>query len=128
MAKKTVKFLLNIGTNDVAILNLEKAYKEGDLVSLEEQVADKLIEKRFAVLYDEAAQKADDELRERERENAVKAAIPAAKREAAQEAAKAEAQRQVSRDAKGGKSAQVETPAGPTKISEHPHVPKPDKS
>lgn len=124
--KKKVKFLLNIGTNDLQQLSLEKAYKEGDVVQFEDVVADKLISKRFAIEYDEAFQKAEAEELERLRDEAVQAAIPAAEREAVNEAAKAEATKRVKSGARSPEK--VETPATPTKVSEHPHVPKPEKS
>jgi hypothetical protein len=87
---KQVKVLLNIGTVDAKRLAIQP-YSQDEVVTLNAEVADKLIRMGAASEYDAAAKHKDDEDRKAAHDAAVKAAIPEAERELAAEAAKEEA-------------------------------------
>lgn len=120
MKTKQVKILINIGTNDAERLHLghERLFVEGDVVSLDEPIADKLIAEKLAKEYDAAAQKEDAALAERRREAAIQAVMPEAEREVALEEAKQEAAKRLK-----AKPAAATHPATPSSISSNPHDP-----
>lgn len=114
--KKTVKFITNIGTNDLKRLGLAEAHVDGAIVSLEETVADRVIRERLAKEHNAASQREDDLQREHDRERDLQAAIQVAEREAAAEAIKVEAHKRV----KSG-STKAALPPTPATISTSPH-------
>ena len=117
MKTKSIKILINIGSIDAERLHLghDHLYMEGEVVSLDETIADKLIAERKAREHDADSQKEDLEAAGRQREAAIQAAMPAAEREIAMEDAKAEAVKRL-------KNRPAATqPVTPSTISDNPH-------
>lgn len=88
---KTVKFVVNLGTNDMRTYECPEAYQEGDTPDLPEHAADRLIRAGIAVEYTAEVKKADEEAQQKAHEAEVAAAMPIAVKEAALQAAKDEA-------------------------------------
>lgn len=110
---KTVKILLNIGTDDQKKFGLPEAYREGDVVSLEDKTAETFISHKWAVEYTDDVRKQDERLQKEAADAAVRAAMPLAAHEVAkEEAAKAlKTGATPKKEIKDGTAAAVNTPA-----------------
>lgn len=78
MAQKTVKFNLNIGTDDQAKFVLEEAYQRDEVVTLDAAKADQMIARGWAKEYTDDVKKEEEAQAAKDREFAIKLATPRA--------------------------------------------------
>jgi hypothetical protein len=93
MAKsKTVKIMLNIGTDDVNQHALERPFQRDEVVALDDRQAGIIISRGWGKEYTDTVQAEDEAQREQERQRALRAAMPEALKKAAVKEAEAEAE------------------------------------